>query len=60
MAVVVLGVIIFAIVDYFTTSKKPTEYEHFDDPVEKQTNREMHGTNRVFLTSAEDTLGNNI
>ena len=60
MAIVVFGVIVFAAVDYFTSKNKADDYEHFDDPIEKHTNRDMHGTNRVFLTTiGEETLGNN-
>ncbi|CDW91543.1 UNKNOWN [Stylonychia lemnae] len=58
MALIVCGVIVFVVTDWITSAKNPKEYEIFDEPAEKQTNRDFHGTNRLFLTNAEGTLGN--
>lgn len=52
MAIIVIGILVFVIVDIFTPGKPSSEFDEFDSPIEKKSNRDdLSGTNRHFLTS---------
>jgi hypothetical protein len=52
MAMILLGVLTFIIVDIVKPQKQPNEFDEFNYLTERKTDRDdLYGTNRNFLTS---------